>query len=81
MSASRAFDLALFVGTPANVNDASVVAGTKAAPFTTTFQVCRLKLQACEASTAPDLRHARQAVESKADHALRRWPELFACGS
>ena len=37
MSASRAFDLALFVGTPANVNDASVVSGT-GPPFVTAFK-------------------------------------------
>jgi hypothetical protein len=38
---SRAFDLALFVGTPVNVNDASVVAGT-GPPFVTTFKAVAL---------------------------------------
>ena len=37
MSASRAFDLALFVGVPASVNDASVVSAI-GPPFTTTFK-------------------------------------------
>ena len=36
MTTSRAFDLALFVGTPANVNDGPVVA-TMGPPFTTKF--------------------------------------------
>jgi hypothetical protein len=37
VSATRAFDLALFVGTPANVNDASVV-NAVGPPFTTAFK-------------------------------------------
>ena len=37
MTTSRAFDLALFVGTPANVNDASVVSVT-GPPFVTAFK-------------------------------------------
>ena len=37
MPATRAFDLALFVGVPANVNDASVV-NAAGPPFTTTFK-------------------------------------------
>ena len=60
MSTSRAFDLALFVGTPANLNDASVVAAT-GPPFTTAFKSVALSSKPGGVTVQADVPQALKA--------------------
>ena len=57
---TRAFDLALFVGTPANVNDASVVS-TVGPPFTTAFKSVALSSKPGGVTVQADVPQALKA--------------------